>query len=188
MYNSKKLTIGGKIFEYQRLQPYSDWNAVPIHYLFCADGADGTALAAYAGETGNAQTRFPNHERWDDAVRLHGVTHVLACIAPRDETQRCKEEQAIIKFLNPPMNIQHKPQSYFGGMINTPPDYAARVLAAALNPPPPPRLGLGAALKAPSPDNRGLGAFTGFGDLGDETGALGGGLFGIGPGALPRKR
>jgi hypothetical protein len=134
--NTVKLQLGSQSFVFEMHRPDASWNAVPLIYAFWADGTDGRAqpgiVIPYIGQTGKGSSRFP-HPDWEEGVRDYGATHVLAMVADRNDGARCDLERRFIQAYNPPMNVQHKPKSYFGGgLLNTTPNYADGILAAAL--------------------------------------------------------
>jgi hypothetical protein len=65
----------------------------------------------YVGQCSDASDRFTNHERWNEAVRDHGVTHVLTHISAPNQTVRETEERDLIQAFDPPMNVQHRPSA-----------------------------------------------------------------------------
>lgn len=112
------IKLGSQTLQFEQHFINANWNKVPLIYMFFADWADGRINPAipYIGETGDATSRLPDHDRWEDAVRDYGATHVLAKVAPHNLEARRDLERTLIRAYNPPMNTQHKPDTYFGGL------------------------------------------------------------------------
>ena len=100
----------GAIYTYHLALITEPWLAVPVNYMFGRIAVGGWILP-YVGESENARTRFPNHERWEEAVRAYGVTHVLNHVGFAEVEKRRTEERDLIQALNPPMNVHHRPQN-----------------------------------------------------------------------------
>jgi hypothetical protein len=81
--------------------------AVGGNYCFAMRLANGNFTPLYFGESENLQTRLPSHDRWDEAKRL-GATHVWAHSTPAGASARAAEEQDLIQYWNPPLNVQHR--------------------------------------------------------------------------------
>ena len=81
----------------------ANWKQVPGLYIF-ARSAHGAWDPLYVGQTEDFCTRIPDHERWDEAARL-GAVYVHAVVI-RDAETRNRLEEALIRYLNPPLNTQ----------------------------------------------------------------------------------
>ena len=104
---------------YEHFQPYdigADWNPVPGLYALAYLTLHGWRIL-YVGETGNFATRFPNHEKWQTAVRS-GATHVLACVTSNELAVRQIEERDLIRAYDPVLNIEHR---FRRGLLNSQP-------------------------------------------------------------------
>ena len=92
-----------------------NWADVPANYLF-AHLANGIWQVCYIGECASAKDRFASHERWDEAVRTYGATHILTRQSSSSAEVRRQEERDLILSHNPPMNVHHRPQNALGGL------------------------------------------------------------------------
>lgn len=90
------------------------WHDVPVNYMFARRLPSGTWEVYYIGQCQSGRDRMPTHERWAEAMRSYGATHVLSHQASPVEATRCAEERDLILSHNPPMNTQHKPRGLFG--------------------------------------------------------------------------
>jgi hypothetical protein len=98
----------GRLYSYYQGFQSDSWQNVPINYMFAF--WNGTIwVVRYIGQAENAATRMPNHERWNEAVRSYGATHVLNHVGSQSKETRETEERDLILSHNPPMNVQHKP-------------------------------------------------------------------------------
>lgn len=77
------------------------------NYGFLKRLPNGNFTPLYWGECKSFSTRFPNHERLAEAVRL-GLAQVVGHTTPAGESARKGEERDLIAFWNPPMNVQHR--------------------------------------------------------------------------------
>jgi hypothetical protein len=88
------------------------WNPVPGNYAFIRlkNTLTGSFDILYFGECASFSARPmpPGHDRWDDAVKLYGATHVLCHVNLAEEWVRKEEERDLIAAYNPPMNVQHR--------------------------------------------------------------------------------
>ncbi|MBL8643334.1 MAG: hypothetical protein JNK21_05325 [Rhodospirillaceae bacterium] len=98
-----------QLYTAYRITSLSPWDLLPVPglYFFCKANIFGGYTPAYIGETENAQTRLPYHERWAEAVRL-GANHVFGLQASGIEHVRCDAERDLIAFYQPSMNTQHR--------------------------------------------------------------------------------
>jgi hypothetical protein len=129
------ITIGNQTFHFQACTIDGAWNALPALYLFHAPGSP--RLFPYVGETENAATRFPDHERWQEGVKKYGVTQLLACVAPDNQDDRRRLERLFIGHFDPVMNKQHRPAlGFFGGTLPDMPVGALNALLTTLPPKP----------------------------------------------------
>lgn len=122
--NTIDLLVGNQIFKFQECVINGQWNPVPLVYMFHVKWAVAGVhtVVPYIGETGDATSRFPGHDYWDEAVRDYGATHVLACVAPAATEKRRAWERTLIQAFNPPMNTKHKPKGIAGALpTNAPP-------------------------------------------------------------------
>jgi len=76
------------------------------NYCFAVRSPDGLFTPLYFGETGDLSTRFRDHHTLDAALQL-GMTHLLAARVAGGVDVRCQEEEDLISFWNPVLNIQH---------------------------------------------------------------------------------
>ncbi len=104
----------GALFNYFISAP--PWFSVPANYLF-AKVVSVRWYVIYVGQCQNAEERFPTHERWDEAARVYGATHILTHVASPIENVRKTEERDLILALNPPMNVQHKTQNVLRSLL-----------------------------------------------------------------------
>lgn len=83
----------------------ANWNDVPGIYIFTTT-ANGFWKPLYIGQADSLSSRLPNHERWEEALRL-GATrvHALVVNTPAD---RDAIEQGLIKAFQPPLNDHHR--------------------------------------------------------------------------------
>jgi hypothetical protein len=100
----------GKTYRYWFLE--TPRNAASIkneggNYALVRQLPNGNFSPLYFGLADSLQNRVPNHERWNDAIRL-GVTHVMAHTTPAGDAVRIAEERDLIQRWNPPMNVQHR--------------------------------------------------------------------------------
>ncbi len=105
----------GAIYTFTTFSMTDSWNPVPVIYMFARRDI-GNWFAAYIGETENAQSRFCLHERWNEALRSHRVTHVLALVVHNTE-ERKRAERDLIQSHCPPMNVQHQPIGLLGSLL-----------------------------------------------------------------------
>src|SRR5262245_61845851 len=77
------------------------------NYCFAKQLANGKYLPLYFGESSDLQDRIPNHELWEQAIRL-GATHVMGHTTPAGEAARLAEERDLIEYWNPPLNTEHR--------------------------------------------------------------------------------
>jgi hypothetical protein len=99
----------GAIYRYYFVDISKPIAAVGANYAYVQLMANGNFWPLYFGETVNAKTRplGPGHERWDEAIAA-GITHVMGHPTPGGETVRRAEEQDLIEFWQPVLNIQHR--------------------------------------------------------------------------------
>jgi len=103
----KVVGFSGATYSYWTTDEGSMWLDVPANYLWITWTSQGWTIK-YAGEADALATRFGNHERWAEAVRDYGVTHVVTRINQGGVNARRAEERDIIRLHNPPMNTQHR--------------------------------------------------------------------------------
>jgi hypothetical protein len=77
------------------------------NYAFVKQLPNGNFTPLYFGETGDLQTRIPNHDRWEDARRA-GMTHVMAHTASSDEASRMAEEKDLVQKWHTSLNTEHR--------------------------------------------------------------------------------
>lgn len=106
----------GVNYAYQALNGSISWNDVPANYMFARAGIGGWKIF-YVGQCDRAKNRLPTHERWAEAVRTYGATHILSHVASRDEATRKMEERDLILSHDPPMNVHHRPQTALRGLL-----------------------------------------------------------------------
>lgn len=82
-----------------------NWYSVPGLYVFARPSGDRWQ-AIYVGQADDFAARLPNHERLPEAVRL-GVTQIHARVV-HSKTERDRLEQALIRWLQPTLNTQHR--------------------------------------------------------------------------------
>jgi hypothetical protein len=100
---------------YESIAP---WKPVPAIYMFAGRySLLGGWFVAYVGQTGDASDRFPDHERWSEAQRKYGATHILTHISSPSQSVRESEERDLILALNPPMNVHHRPQNALRSLL-----------------------------------------------------------------------
>ncbi len=81
------------------------WNDVPGVYVFAGLSPDTRWwYAKYIGSTSSFKSRMPNHEKWEEAVRI-GAFQIHALVVP-DPSERATVESALIMTYKPPLNIQ----------------------------------------------------------------------------------
>jgi hypothetical protein len=78
----------------------------PGNYAFVRQLANGNWTPIYFGIAENLRGRIPNHERLAEAVRL-GATHIMGHTTP-NEASRVAEEQDLIAYWNPPLNVHYR--------------------------------------------------------------------------------
>jgi len=81
--------------------------AVAGNYAFVKQLPNGNFIPLYFGIAESLRDRLPNHDRWNEAVRL-GATHVMAHTTPAGEAARLAEERDLIQQWNPPLNTHHR--------------------------------------------------------------------------------
>lgn len=77
------------------------------NYGFFKTVPSGDLSPLYFGEAKDLKVRISGHELLPEAVKL-GCTHVMAHTTPAGEQARLVEEKDLIRFWNPPLNIQHR--------------------------------------------------------------------------------
>jgi hypothetical protein len=87
-----------------------DWADVPANYMFARLAVGGWQVF-YIGECESAKCRFAAHERWDEAVRVYGATHILTHTSSADTAVRRREERDLIQSHDPQMNVHHRPDA-----------------------------------------------------------------------------
>ena len=95
----------GQTLEFLVFTWNTDWNAVAGLYIFSYQQGDYWN-ALYVGQAESFQTRLPNHERLDEAVRS-GATHIHALVVSK-QANRDSWESMLIQNLQPPLNTQHR--------------------------------------------------------------------------------
>jgi hypothetical protein len=106
----------GANYTYFQALMSDDWRDVPVNYMF-ARREGNIWKVAYIGQCESAKARLPCHERWAEAVRNYGATHVLNHTSSSDEEVRKREERDLIESHNPPMNVQHRPVRILRGLF-----------------------------------------------------------------------
>jgi hypothetical protein len=81
------------------------WNAIAGVYIFAYQSPTGWH-ALYVGQTEDFSARLPNHERFEEAVKL-GATHIHATVV-QIEYYRDQLGKSLIAIYQPPMNVQHR--------------------------------------------------------------------------------
>lgn len=82
------------------------WNDVGGIYIFAGPAQNGRWNAYYIGKCDSFKNRCPNHERWNEAIRL-GATHVHALVVPLEANRQAIEQQ-LIAACQPPLNTHHR--------------------------------------------------------------------------------
>src|SRR5262245_64811813 len=77
------------------------------NYAFVKQLPNGNFVPLYFGQASDLRARIPNHERWDDAVRA-GAAFVMTHTTPAGELGRLSEEQDLIEYWQPVLNVQHR--------------------------------------------------------------------------------
>jgi hypothetical protein len=90
----------GALYRYRQANPVRPNIAGGGNFIYVR-AAEGTAVVVYAGETDS----FFNggFERWDEAVRQHGATHVFTRLNVSG-ARRSQELDDILPVLGPVMN------------------------------------------------------------------------------------
>jgi hypothetical protein len=78
----------------------------PAVYMFARRGVGGWRIF-HVGECADAKTGFRDHERWEEAVRNYGATHILTCAAPKGDAARKRIESDLILAHDPVMDVQY---------------------------------------------------------------------------------
>lgn len=93
--------MSGKVkwsaYEFDVCKHNDNWRDVGGIYIFTGLTAEKKWRPFYIGQTDNFQKRIPNHERWDEAVRL-GATHVHARTVSAAATRDAIEAELIQAF------------------------------------------------------------------------------------------
>ena len=95
----------GQVLSFEVYAQNISWNDVPGLYIFSYERIHNW-YALYVGKAESFQTRLPNHERLNEAVRM-GATHIHAMVV-RQRFNRDEWERMLIKNLQPPLNIHHR--------------------------------------------------------------------------------
>jgi len=106
----------GALYTFEAIDGPITWNDVPAIYMLVPRKVGAWAVH-YIGQCDSAKTRMPTHERWEEAVRDYGATHIITHLAPRDEAVRKTEEQDLILSHDPPMNVHHRPSNALRGLL-----------------------------------------------------------------------
>ena len=93
----------GQTLEFTVYGSSTTWNKKAGLYIFTYLTQQGWT-PVYVGQTDDFSARLPNHERWDEAVRL-GATHVHAVVVPL-QANRDLWERMLIRNLQPRLNDQ----------------------------------------------------------------------------------
>lgn len=93
-------------YEFSVHQHNANWNATAGIYIFCGLNQRGQWFPLYIGQASSLAERVPNHERWQEAVRL-GATHVHAKVVSQQAT-RDQIEAELIQGYQPRLNDQLK--------------------------------------------------------------------------------
>lgn len=96
----------GASYYYEPYEINGDWNNVPGNYAFSYPTIGGWKIL-YIGETKSFNSRFPQHERWPEALR-HNATHILVRLNRFGEANRQAEERDLIEAYHPVLNTQHR--------------------------------------------------------------------------------
>ena len=100
-------TVKWLTYEFVVCNQNGDWNDVGGVYIFCGvDPLQNVWKAKYIGQTGSFKDRIPNHDQWNEAVRL-GATHVHAKVVPL-QSERDAIEGQLLRAFHPPLNTQLK--------------------------------------------------------------------------------
>ena len=109
------LTTGGKamaaiqtplgLFDFQAFNMDGQWNGTAGVYMFVRPSHNGNLDVLYVGLCESFANRMPNHDRWDEAVRL-GANSVHAVVVPDKATREALEKHLIQQF-QPQLNTQH---------------------------------------------------------------------------------
>ena len=84
----------------------ADWSHNGGIYIFCGVNPQNQWVALYIGQADSFRNRIPQHEQWNQAVRL-GATHVHAMAVQQASTRDAIERQ-LIQSHQPYLNVQHK--------------------------------------------------------------------------------
>jgi hypothetical protein len=84
----------------------TNWSTASGIYIFCGLNPQGMWRPYYIGQADQFISRLPNHERWDEAVRL-GATHVHA-MAVSLAAMRQNVEQQLIAAYQPTLNSHYR--------------------------------------------------------------------------------
>ena len=93
-------------YNFEIYPPNTQWNDVGGVYVFAGQAPNGRWNAYYIGKCDSFRNRLPNHERWNEAVRL-GATHIHAMTVSQEATRQAIEE-ALIQWAQPTLNTQKK--------------------------------------------------------------------------------
>ncbi|MDR3405559.1 MAG: GIY-YIG nuclease family protein [Chthoniobacter sp.] len=83
----------------------SNWSQHGGVYIFTALDNKGQWWPFYIGQSEQFSNRLPNHERWEEAVRM-GATHVHAMVVPQAATRDAIERELIRRY-QPKLNTHH---------------------------------------------------------------------------------
>lgn len=99
----------GSIYRYHEIERATPdgVQAVAGNYVFAKQLLNGNFIPLYFGQAGDLQAHIPAHELMPDANRL-GATHVMAHSTEGGVQVRCAEEQDLIEYWNPPLNVQYR--------------------------------------------------------------------------------
>jgi hypothetical protein len=104
-YNTTTQQVNWGRYPFEVCNKNGLWRRAAGLYIF-AGVSDGRWRALYIGQTENFSDRIPDHERWDEAVRL-GATHVHARLEA-NALHRATIERELIGAFRPPLNTHYR--------------------------------------------------------------------------------
>lgn len=94
----------GQQLEFKIYSSNSNWNTTAGLYIFAYQNGSNWR-AVYVGQTDDFNSRLPNHERLNEAVR-NGATHIHAAVV-QQKNARDSWEKMLIQNLQPALNTQY---------------------------------------------------------------------------------
>ena len=98
--------VSWRNYKFEVNDPARRWDDVEGVYIFAKLDAERRWEAIYIGQAESFRNRFSSHERWEDA-EYRGVTHIHTR-TERNYMQRCRVEEELIEYYQPPLNSHHK--------------------------------------------------------------------------------